>query len=1092
MFYNNINGYSLKKESLERIIPSIDPDIIALCETKKSNGMKEEELKNYEIIERNVRQGKEGLMVGVRLGSFKDMDEVTDTELKNILTVKVKYPNVTLRIIVVHAPQETESDELREEFFDELNVQLERGLESEDKVMLVGDLNGRVIKEDGILCPGANSPNGKRICEIVQKYELTVGNFHQNSSGKWTRIQGNKNGKVSKSTLDYVLVSADMDNSLKSFDIDEDKLFCPYRVKIERGVRKVTYSDHCAIVAEFDIDTGFCKPQRVKYQVWNFRDEEGMAKYIENTKVELEINRDTNGSTTMLYQNWVDEFEKLLSRCFSKRTVKEGTVRDVNRKNGKNKNVRSVLAQCAKRGKIQRSVTKIYMKRLIEMESALAARERAARLKKTISNLTTEEKLSPVAYWKMKKSVRKRKIVDGSIIMKSNGIQLTGKEAVKGAYKNEFQERMANRKPAPGWEEYVMETNSKIRKWLDGSSEASPPFKLEEIQKSVSSLKADKSPGVDGYPPEVFKKAGDGLLKSLLIVFNEIKTTKEIPEQWDLVRIVAIYKQKGSKKLLKYYRGIFLVIIVCKTFEKLIKMRIEDNLRKINLLQAGSRNNRGGPDNVYLFRGAIDHHKFTRKPLFITTYDFETAFDSLWLEDCILSLQKLGVEKEMLQLIYNLNKRAKVMVKTPFGDTTVFTTDPVVKQGTVLGPVLCSSSTGEYCADNVGVSIGTLLLATLLYVDDIIDLSGSTEDCEISHNNAILFSLRKKLRYALTKCYNMIINEDRVEELPFLPIDEENNVLTAHEMAYLGDVFNSQGDNTGLVNDRIKRGTKAMVSIAALLGETEVGVHKVSLMLLLYRALFLSAILFNSQTWSKLRKKDIDSLQRLQLRFLKRVVGVAASTANSFIFLELGVLPIQYEIEIRQLMFLHRILNLNEDDPVHKMFENQVRMAEAGEENWWSGVKILLPKYNITVTQDEIKNMSKAKFRWMVKKEVERVAFEHLQLECSNLKKTVNLKYEKLQLQPYLRKLYPNQSKILFKIRSCTLDIKSHSSYKYKDLVCRRCGKEEETVEHVINCSKENIRVRDVTEIHDFDASERTDILAMIYRIHEFLDEYSS
>ena len=174
MFYNNINGYSLKKESLERIIPSIDPDIIALCETKKSNGMKEEELKNYEIIERNVRQGKEGLMVGVRLGSFKDMDEVTDTELKNILTVKVKYPNVTLRIIVVHAPQETESDELREEFFDELNVQLERGLESEDKVMLVGDLNGRVIKEDGILCPGANSPNGKRICEIVQKYELTV------------------------------------------------------------------------------------------------------------------------------------------------------------------------------------------------------------------------------------------------------------------------------------------------------------------------------------------------------------------------------------------------------------------------------------------------------------------------------------------------------------------------------------------------------------------------------------------------------------------------------------------------------------------------------------------------------------------------------------------------------------------------------------------------------------------------------------------------------------------------------------------------------------------------------------------------------
>ena len=191
-------------------------------------------------------------------------------------------------------------------------------------------------------------------------------------------------------------------------------------------------------------------------------------------------------------------------------------------------------------------------------------------------------------------------------------------------------------------------------------------------------------------------------------------------------------------------------------------------------------------------------------------------------------------------------------------------------------------------------------------------------------------------------------------------------------------------------------------------------------------------------------------------------------------------------------MFLHRILNLHEDDPVHKMFENQVRMAEAGEENWWSGVKILFPKYNITLTQNEIKDMSKAKFRWMVKKEVERVALQHLQLECSTLKKTSSLKYEILQLQPYLQKLYPNQSKTIFKMRSCTLDLKAHRSYKYKDLVCRRCRREEETVEHVINCSKENISVKDVTQLQDFDASERTDILAMIYRLHEFLDEYSN
>ena len=124
-------------------------------------------------------------------------------------------------------------------------------------------------------------------------------------------------------------------------------------------------------------------------------------------------------------------------------------------------------------------------------------------------------------------------------------------------------------------------------------------------------------------------------------------------------------------------------------------------------------------------------------------------------------------------------------------------------------------------------------------------------------------------------------------------------------MVYLGDMFNSQGNNEGLISDRLKRGMKAMITITALMAENEVGIHRVSVMLLLYRSLFLSTMLFNSQTWSKLRKKDITSLRTLQLKFLKRIVGASTSTANAFVFLELGVLPIEFEIEIRQVMYLH-------------------------------------------------------------------------------------------------------------------------------------------------------------------------------------------
>ena len=124
-----------------------------------------------------------------------------------------------------------------------------------------------------------------------------------------------------------------------------------------------------------------------------------------------------------------------------------------------------------------------------------------------------------------------------------------------------------------------------------------------------------------------------------------------------------------------------------------------------------------------------------------------------------------------------------------------------------------------------------------------------------------------------------------------------------------------------------------MISINSIMAETDVGYHKISVSLLLYQSLFLSTMLFNSQTWSKLRKKDIEQMKNIQLKLLKRIVGVAKSTCNAFLFLELGVLPIEFEIRKRQLMFLYRIVNLEESDPVFRMFENLVRMNNEGETN---------------------------------------------------------------------------------------------------------------------------------------------------------------
>ena len=63
-------------------------------------------------------------MVAVRKGTFRSVEEVSKTYLRNILTVKIGYKQNNVRVIILHAPQETDLADDRVEFFEEVAVQV--------------------------------------------------------------------------------------------------------------------------------------------------------------------------------------------------------------------------------------------------------------------------------------------------------------------------------------------------------------------------------------------------------------------------------------------------------------------------------------------------------------------------------------------------------------------------------------------------------------------------------------------------------------------------------------------------------------------------------------------------------------------------------------------------------------------------------------------------------------------------------------------------------------------------------------------------------------------------------------------------------
>ena len=283
-----------------------------------------------------------------------------------------------------------------------------------------------------------------------------------------------------------------------------------------------------------------------------------------------------------------------------------------------------------------------------------------------------------------------------------------------------------------------------------------------------------------------------------------------------------IYKNKGSHLDLEKYRGIFLTVIVSKLFERLLQARMVTPLKQVSLCQAGSRTGKGPSDDLYLLRSVIDHSIYMKNSIFITTYDFQQAFDSLWLQDCILVLKKLGVENNLLKLVYEMNKTAIIQVKTPHGLTDPAEVNDIVKQGGVLGSPICSATTAEYCDLHTGVAIGTSSVATLAFVDDIVDVTGCKEDAIAAHINAIEFALRKKLNFSPDKCFIMLVNMKNGDETPELFINGER-MDSVDLLKYLGDIFNSKGNNEDLIKDRVKRATACMVSIQGFMREINLG-----------------------------------------------------------------------------------------------------------------------------------------------------------------------------------------------------------------------------------------------------------------------------
>ena len=473
-------------------------------------------------------------------------------------------------------------------------------------------------------------------------------------------------------------------------------------------------------------------------------------------------------------------------------------------------------------------------------------------------------------------------------------------------------------------------------------------------------------------------------------------------------------------------------------------------MNKVNLLQAGGRKLRGPGDQTFILRSLINHAIYIGKSIVITCYDYKQCFDKLWLQEGILSLVRLGLPAEYAKLIYKLNETSLISVKTPFGYTERFSSKDISKQGTVIGPSLCSASLGEVIDDlEGGVAVGDLNIPAILFVDDLNSTQTDIRRVHSSHESIILFSKKKNQPLNKEKCCILTINKQPGGVCPILMIDD-HQLEEVEKVKYVGDVFNNKGNNKDLIKDRVSKGVVCIRTCIAECADVTLGVHAIRVLLVMYKSIFLHTVLFDSGPWCNLTQGNKDSLTGIQMKYLRRILHVPSSTPSLALLRELGVIPIINEIECRQLCYLQHILSLEKDDPVRQLYDQQKKYKFA--KTWYREIEFLFEKYGMELDEEKIQEMGKWPWKSYVQKKVNEYIIAEMNEKVKGGSKTKDFPIlQQIHTEKYLLEMQPADARLLFRVRSKMVKLRAVCHYMNDDTTCRLCGDHEETIHHVLN-----------------------------------------
>ena len=204
---------------------------------------------------------------------------------------------------------------------------------------------------------------------------------------------------------------------------------------------------------------------------------------------------------------------------------------------------------------------------------------------------------------------------------------------------------------------------------------------------------------------------------------------------------------------------------------------------------------------------------------------------------------------------------------------------------------------------------------------------------------------------------------------------------------------------------------------------------------------------YASEFWCK--ERDIVEVERVQLKFLKYVLGVKISTCSLAVYGELVRFPIHLQHMVKLLKYWIRILSFKEDHLVKIAFNTLKHLDDAGHTSWASKIKYIQKNHDLEAhwednhfvlenTEQFILNFKEQAYNNFIKEWHTNIATYPKLRTYIIFKQEFN--FEKYLLEVKDFKLRKSLSKL--RLSSCDLQIEKgrYERQKPADRLCKLCN----------------------------------------------------